>query len=97
MSDPVDLEVASIYPGNVVDENGKRYLVFSYGSFVPVADDDLSVARELKSSYRGGPIPKEWSIQCFASKARSWQNMGTISDPEIITPKISSHLINKVR
>lgn len=64
-SDPVDLKVGYIDPGHVTDENGKRYLFFSSGVFVPLSDDGLSVAGEFKNSYSGWPIPREWSIECF--------------------------------
>jgi xylan 1,4-beta-xylosidase len=64
-SDPIDLKVGNIDPGHVADEKGKRYLFFSNGGFVPLADDGLSVAGELKQSYSGWPIPRAWSIECF--------------------------------
>jgi xylan 1,4-beta-xylosidase len=64
-SEPIELKVGHIDPGHVVDENGKRYLFFSSGGFVPLSDDGLSVAGEFKSSYSGWPIPREWSIECF--------------------------------
>ncbi len=64
-SNPVDLKIANIDPGHVVDENGKRYLFFSSGGFVPLSDDGLSVVGDFKSSYGGWPIPREWSIECF--------------------------------
>jgi xylan 1,4-beta-xylosidase len=47
-SDPVDLKVGNIDPGHVTDAAGKRYLYFSSGSYVPLADDGLSVTGELK-------------------------------------------------
>jgi len=64
-TDPVDLKIGNIDPGHIVDENGKRYLFFSSGGFVPLSDDGLSVAGEIKSSYSGWQIPREWSIECF--------------------------------
>jgi beta-xylosidase len=64
-SDPIDLKVGNIDPGHVADENGKRYLFFSSGGFVPLSDDGLSVTGEFRSSYSGWPIPREWSIECF--------------------------------
>jgi len=64
-TDPVDLKIGNIDPGHIVDENGKRYLFFSSGGFVPLSDDGLSVAGEIKSSYDGWPVPREWSIECF--------------------------------
>jgi xylan 1,4-beta-xylosidase len=64
-SEPVDLKVGNIDPGHVTDENGKRYLYFSGGGYVPLSDDGLSVTGELKQAYNGWPIPREWSIECF--------------------------------
>jgi beta-xylosidase len=48
-----------------VDNDGKRYLYFSSGSYVPLSDDGLTVTGEAKHSYDGWPIPNEWSIECF--------------------------------
>jgi xylan 1,4-beta-xylosidase len=64
-SDPIDLKIGNIDPGHVVDENGKRYLYFSSGGYVPLSDDGLSVAGEYKNTYNGWPIPREWTIECF--------------------------------
>jgi xylan 1,4-beta-xylosidase len=64
-SDPIDLKIGNIDPGHVTDENGKRYLFFSSGEFVPLSDDGLSVTGKLKKSYSGWPIPRDWSIECF--------------------------------
>jgi xylan 1,4-beta-xylosidase len=64
-SDPVDLKIGYIDPGHFTDANGKRYLYFNNGGYVPLADDGLSVAGEFKSAYTGWPIPREWSIECF--------------------------------
>lgn len=64
-SDPIDLKINNIDPGHVVDENGKRFLYFSNGSYVPLSDDGLSVIGEMKHVYDGWPIPREWSIECF--------------------------------
>ncbi len=64
-SDPVDLKVGNIDPGHFTDNNGKRYLYFSNGGYVPLSDDGLSVTGEIKHVYKGWPIPREWSIECF--------------------------------
>jgi xylan 1,4-beta-xylosidase len=64
-SDPVDLKIGNIDPGHVVGRDGKRYLFFSNGGFVPLSADGLAVAGELKRSYSGWKIPREWSIECF--------------------------------
>lgn len=65
-SDPVELKVDGIDPGHFTDENGKRYLYFSSGGYVPLSDDGLSVVGEVKHAYDGWPIPKDWSIELFA-------------------------------
>ncbi len=65
-SDPIELKVEGIDPGHVVDENGKRYLYFSSGSYVPLSDDGLTVAGELKHTYNGWQIPRSWTIELFA-------------------------------
>ncbi len=64
-SNPIDLKVGNIDPGHVTDANGKRYLYFSSGGYVPLSDDGLSVTGELKQTYNGWPIPREWTIECF--------------------------------
>jgi xylan 1,4-beta-xylosidase len=64
-SDPIDLKVGNIDPGHVVDNEGNRYLYFSSGDYVPLAEDGLSVVGELNHGYDGWPIPREWTIECF--------------------------------
>ena len=64
-SDPIDLKVGNIDPGHVTDIDGKRYLYFSSGGYVPLSDDGLSVIGEFKHTYSGWPIPREWTIECF--------------------------------
>ncbi|UCH14910.1 MAG: family 43 glycosylhydrolase [Bacteroidales bacterium] len=64
-SDPIDLKVGNIDPGHVVDDNGKRYLYFSSGGYVPLSDDGLSVTGDFQHSYDGWPIPRDWTIECF--------------------------------
>jgi xylan 1,4-beta-xylosidase len=64
-SDPIDLEIGNIDPGHVVDADGKRYLYFSNGGYVPLSDDGLSVIGKMKHVYDGWPIPREWTIECF--------------------------------
>lgn len=63
-SDPIDLKIGSIDPGHVVDADGKRYLYFSGGGYAPLSDDGLSILGNMKYTYSGWPIPKEWSIEC---------------------------------
>ena len=64
-SEPIDLKVGNIDPGHVTDAEGKRYLYFSSGGYVPLSDDGLSVTGEFRQTYRGWPIPREWIIECF--------------------------------
>jgi xylan 1,4-beta-xylosidase len=64
-SDPIDLKVGNIDPGHVTDAEGKRYLYFSSGGYVPLSDDGLSVTGEFKHTYSGWQIPREWTIECF--------------------------------
>ena len=64
-SEPIDLKIGGIDPGHVVDTNGKLYLYFSNGGYVPLSDDGLSVNGEIKYVYSGWQIPREWSIECF--------------------------------
>lgn len=65
-SDPVELKVEGIDPGHFVDQNGKRFLYLNSGSYVPLSDDGLAVAGDVKHAYNGWPIPKDWSIELFA-------------------------------
>ncbi|MCO4292066.1 family 43 glycosylhydrolase [Solitalea sp. MAHUQ-68] len=64
-TDPVDLKIGNIDPGHVTDKDGKRYLYFSSGGYVPLTDEGLSVAGEYKHAYDGWKIPRDWSIECF--------------------------------
>jgi beta-xylosidase len=73
-SDPVDLQIGNIDPGHFVDKNGKRYLYFSSGGYVPLSDDGLSVTGEYQHVYDGWPIPREWTIELFAWKVPSLPN-----------------------
>jgi len=64
-SDPIDLKIGYIDPGHFTDAEGKRYLYFNNGGYVPLADDGLSITGPLKQAYSGWEIPREWSIECF--------------------------------
>jgi beta-xylosidase len=64
-TDPVDLKIGNIDPGHMVGEDGKRYLFFSGGGYAPLSDDGTSITGEVKYNYKGWPIPREWSIECF--------------------------------
>lgn len=67
-SDPVSITVEDnpIDPGHVADDNGKRYLYFSSGGYVPLSDDGLTAVGEYKKTFNGWPIPRDWSIELFA-------------------------------
>ncbi|HET7732605.1 MAG TPA: family 43 glycosylhydrolase [Paludibacter sp.] len=65
-SDPVELKVEGIDPGHFADQTGKRYLYLNSGSYVPLSEDGLAVAGDVKHAYNGWPIPKDWSIELFA-------------------------------
>src|ERR1035437_9386409 len=64
-SEPKDLHIDFIDPGHVTDMDGKLYLYFSNGDFVPLSEDGLSVTGEPTHGYSGWPIPREWTIECF--------------------------------
>jgi xylan 1,4-beta-xylosidase len=64
-SEPVDLKINLIDPGHIADDAGNRYLYCSNGGFVPLSEDGLSVTGEIKNTYSGWPIPREWSVECF--------------------------------
>ncbi|SFU66503.1 Beta-xylosidase [Pustulibacterium marinum] len=64
-SEPINLNIGNIDPGHVVDDEGNRYLYFSNGGYVALSKDGLSVTSELKHTYDGWEIPREWSIECF--------------------------------
>ena len=64
-SEPIDLKIGNIDPGHVIDKDSKRYLYFSGGGYVPLSNDGLSVVGEIKYTYSGWSIPREWSIECF--------------------------------
>lgn len=75
-SDPVDLGINNIDPGHVVDEQGRRFLYFANGGFVPLSEDGLSVTGEPKHAYAGWPIPREWSIECFCMEGPKLMKRG---------------------
>lgn len=67
--DPIDLKVEGIDPGHIVDADGKRYLYFSHGGYVPLSDDGLYVTGPIKHIYSGWSIPREWTIECFCMES----------------------------
>ena len=100
-SDPVDLDISDIDPGHFVDENGKRYLYFSNGGYVPLSDDGLSVIGEMNHVYDGWPIPREWSIECFCLEGPKIANHGdyyyiTVAEGGTAGPA-TSHMIISAR
>lgn len=62
-SDPIDLKVGHIDPGHCIAREGKRYLFLSAGHLVPLADDGLSVAGEVRQVVDHWPIPDSWDIE----------------------------------
>lgn len=65
-SDPIDLKIGNIDPGHVVNTDGKRYLYFSSGGYVPLSENGLSVTGDYVKTYNGWPIPRDWTIELFA-------------------------------
>ena len=64
-SKPVLLDVGEIDPGHIVGPDGKRYLHYSQGKAVELADDGLSVKGKLQKVYDGWPFPKEWRTEGY--------------------------------
>lgn len=100
-SDPVDLNIGNIDPGHVVDDNGKRYLYFSSGGYVPLSDDGLSVAGPYKHTYSGWPIPRDWTIELFALEGPKLTKRGdyyylTVAEGGTAGPA-TSHMIISAR
>jgi xylan 1,4-beta-xylosidase len=75
-SEPIDLKIGNIDPGHFTDSNGKRYLMFSSGGYVPLSDDGLSVIGEMKHMYDGWKIPREWTIECFCMEGPKMTKRG---------------------
>jgi beta-xylosidase len=100
-SDPVDLKIGNIDPGHVVDENGKRFLYFSSGGYVPLTDDGLAVAGEYRHVYNGWPIPRDWTIELFALEGPKLTKRGeyyylTVAEGGTAGPA-TSHMIISAR
>lgn len=57
-----------IDPGHLVGEDGKRYLFFSHGDYVQLADDGLSLVGEMKHTYDGWKYPEEWDVESYAQE-----------------------------
>jgi xylan 1,4-beta-xylosidase len=72
-SAPIDLNADKKYPdridpGHLVGEDGKRYLFFSHGDYVQLADDGLSLVGEMKHAYDGWKYPEEWDVESYAQE-----------------------------
>jgi xylan 1,4-beta-xylosidase len=77
-SDPVSITVEDnpIDPGHITDENGKRFLYFSSGGYVPLSDDGLAAEGGYKKTYNGWPIPRNWTIELFALEGPKFTKHG---------------------
>ena len=64
-SEPIDLKIGGIDPGHITDAEGKRYLYFSNGSYVQLSENGTSVFGDVKKTYSGWSITREWTIECF--------------------------------
>jgi xylan 1,4-beta-xylosidase len=64
-SAPIDLKVGNIDPGHIVGEDGNRYLYFSDGNMVRLAEDGLSTVGAVRKVYDGWPYPEDWRVECF--------------------------------
>jgi beta-xylosidase/polygalacturonase len=67
-SEPIDLKLPLIDPGHAVGEDGERYLFLSGGRYVPLADDGLSTAGEVKHAYEGWKYPDDWIVESFSQE-----------------------------
>ncbi|MGF7043012.1 family 43 glycosylhydrolase [Mucilaginibacter lappiensis] len=100
-SDPVELKINYIDPGHFIDARGKRYLYFNNGGYVPLSDDGLSVAGEIKHVYDGWKIPTEWSIECFCMEGPKMAKRGdyyylTVAEGGTAGPA-TSHMVVSAR
>jgi xylan 1,4-beta-xylosidase len=100
-SEPVELKMNYIDPGHFIDARGKRYLYFNNGGYVPLSDDGLSVAGEIKHVYDGWKIPTEWSIECFCMEGPKMAKRGdyyylTVAEGGTAGPA-TSHMVVSAR
>jgi beta-xylosidase len=100
-SDPVELKMNYIDPGHFTDAQGKRYLYFNNGGYVPLSDDGLSVTGEIKHVYDGWKIPAEWSIECFCMEGPKMAKRGdyyylTVAEGGTAGPA-TSHMVVSAR
>jgi beta-xylosidase len=100
-SNPVELKFDYIDPGHVIDSDGKLYLYFSSGGYVPLSDNGLAVAGEYQHVYNGWSIPREWSIECFCMEGPKLVKRGdyyylTVAEGGTAGPA-TSHMIISAR
>ena len=62
-SDAIDLKIGHIDPGHVTDEKGKRYLLLSENSMVPLSEDGLQTAGEMRQLFEAPEISDQWDIE----------------------------------
>lgn len=62
-SQPQKVGIQGIDPGHVVDQEGNRYLFFSDGYMVELAQDGLSAVSAPRKVYDGWQFPKEWVVE----------------------------------
>ena len=68
-SEPVALGLPGhIDPGHAVGEDGRRYLFLSGGDYVPLSDDGLALAGEVRHVYDGWRYPEEWDVESYAQE-----------------------------
>ncbi|MGE0453418.1 MAG: family 43 glycosylhydrolase [Vicinamibacteria bacterium] len=67
-SEPIDLKLPLIDPGHAVGEDGRRYLFLSGGRYVPLADDGLRTAGEVKNVYEGWRYPDDWIVESYSQE-----------------------------
>lgn len=65
-SAPVDLHVPLIDPGHAVGEDGQRYLFFSGGNRIRLADDGLSTVGTVEHVYDGWQYPESWDVESYS-------------------------------
>ena len=62
-SEPVDLKVSGIDPGQVADAEGNRYLYVNEGEVIALTPDGLATIGEKKDVYDGWQYPKQWKTE----------------------------------
>lgn len=100
-SEPVDMKIPYIDPGHFTDKEGKRYLYFNNGGYVPLSDDGLSVTGEFRQAYNGWKIPRDWTIECFCMEGPKMARRGdyyylTVAEGGTAGPA-TSHMVISAR